>query len=59
MALTIKQERFCQEYLEYEDVYFSKHLAKIDSLTEYGSQYYVYFLVNPITNQILYWQRKG
>lgn len=52
--LTKKQEDFCQAYIKTNDVYLALSDAKYNVSSNYGDKYYVYLLINPITNEIFY-----
>lgn len=54
MALTIKQEKFCQSYIETERLKEALEASGFELSIGYGSIYYVYLLINPINDQIFY-----
>ena len=48
--LTIKQEAFCQAYIDNNDIL----KVEYDFKKSYGNLFYVYLLINPINNTIFY-----
>lgn len=53
-SLTIKQENFCQTYINTKEFFISKLTSGIEFPVGYGDKYYVYLLINPLDDQIFY-----
>lgn len=53
-GLTKKRELFCKEYMKCLCVDEAFNIAGIDFGATYGNKFYVYLLVNPLTDRIFY-----
>lgn len=52
--LTNKQRRFCEEYNKTKDVFKAIRIAKLKLKLSDPKKYYVYFLCDPILNEVFY-----